>query len=34
MANSGWSLEKAKKFIKNFVGEKSDYYMIVTNKEK
>lgn len=33
MENSRWSLEKAKKFIKNFVGEKTDYYMIVANKE-
>ena len=33
MANSIWNLEKAKKFVKNFVGDKSDYYMIVTNKE-
>lgn len=33
MANSSWNLEKAKKFIKNFVEDKSDYYMIVTNKE-
>ena len=33
MTNNSWSLEKAKQFIKNFVGEKTDYYMIVTNKE-
>lgn len=33
MENSNWSLEKAKKFRKNFVGEKTDYYMIVNNKE-
>lgn len=33
MTNSSWSLAKAKQFIKNFVGEKTDYYMIVTNKE-
>lgn len=33
MANSSWNLEKAKKFIKNFAEDKSDYYMIVTNKE-
>lgn len=33
MKNSSWSLEKAKQFIKNFVGEKTDYYMIITNKE-
>ena len=33
MENNNWSLEKAKKFIKNFVGEKTDYYMIVKNKE-
>ena len=33
MTKSSWSLEKAKQFIKNFVGERTDYYMIVTNKE-
>lgn len=33
MANNSWNLEKAKKFIKNFVGEKTDYYMIVISKE-
>lgn len=33
MTGNSWSLEKAKQFIKNFVGERTDYYMIVTNKE-
>ena len=33
MTGNSWNLEKAKQFIKNFVGEKTDYYMIVTNKE-
>ena len=33
MTGNGWNLEKAKQFIKNFVGERTDYYMIVTNKE-
>ena len=33
MTGNSWNLEKAKQFIKNFVGERADYYMIVTNKE-
>lgn len=33
MTGNSWNLEKAKQFIKNFVGERTDYYMIVTNKE-
>lgn len=33
MENSSWSLEKAKKFINDFVKDNSDYYMIITNKE-
>lgn len=33
MTGNSWNLEKAKQFIKNFVGERTDYYMIVSNKE-
>ena len=33
MTGNSWNLEKAKQFIKNFVGERTDYYMIFTNKE-
>ena len=33
MTDNSWSLDKTKKFIKNFVDEKTDYYMIVANKE-
>ena len=33
MTGNSWNLEKAKQFIKNFVGERTDYYMIIKNKE-